>query len=897
MAEIQTLQLDLLPAYIPFLVQCQASSGAATNPSVDSLIIYEEGGADATFDATTITGSPFDPAQYNSETGLWGVLVPKSALTAGKCYIAYWEMSVDGTAAAKVELYFACNASDFKATGFSTHDAAAVVSAMQAVAGDFKATGFSTFDPATDQVIVGTNNDKTGYSLSTAPATPTDITNLQSHGDTTWATATGFSTHSASDVWSAGTRTLTGYGTLVSDIATAVWTATTRTLSEFGFTVTTDAASRNASKADVSGLALSSEITALQSHGDTTWATATGFAAPGDAMTLTAGERSSLAAAIEAAIIDELDGTAVMQAIADLIADDMTTGDLSVQAIAAACRDAILDRVLSGNHDAAGTPGKLLQDGATSAAVAVVDGIVDAIKLKTDNLPADPAGASDLSGLSTFDPASDTVVTDSASREASKADVSGLATSVELTALQGHGDAEWATATGFSTHAASDVVVAMQAAADDFKADVSAISDVTVKIDTALELDGAVYRLTANALEQAPAGGGSTNVNVVSVNDVAVAGPDDFKADTSGLATGAEITALQGHGDAAWITATGFSTHSASDVVVALQAVADDFKADVSNLDATVSSRLAASSYVPVDVSGIESVTDKIDTAIEADGAVFRFTANALEQAPAGGGGTDVNVISVGGTSVAGPSDLQADLSGVAQESTLDLVKVQTDRFGGMIELDGATYRFTQNALEQAPVSSDTSGLYGVTLQVYETGTTTSIGEVDFAIRQGGVLVTWGRTALDGSAAITLDPGEYDLYMRKTPVSFVQEAFTVASDGETFTFYGTTPATDDPLPSDICEIYEVLRVENPDTIPTTVSAYAKIINLPHESGGQFFAGDKISPDLDTVTGEITWRIVSGATVYFEVDTGRYRIKGTALIPGQDRAKLQDLLGL
>ena len=36
-------------------------------------------------------------------------------------------------------------------------------------------TGLSTFDPATDQVIVGTNNDKTGYSLSTAPPTAAEI--------------------------------------------------------------------------------------------------------------------------------------------------------------------------------------------------------------------------------------------------------------------------------------------------------------------------------------------------------------------------------------------------------------------------------------------------------------------------------------------------------------------------------------------------------------------------------------------------------------------------------------------------------------------------------------------------------------------------------------------------
>jgi hypothetical protein len=124
--------LDLATTYIPFLVQCTKAAGDKVNPTVDNLIIYEEGGADATFDSTTITGSPFDPAQINSKTGLWGVLVAKSAFTAGKFYIALWEMTVNSITTAKVERYFACNASSFKATGFSTHSAADVATLVLA---------------------------------------------------------------------------------------------------------------------------------------------------------------------------------------------------------------------------------------------------------------------------------------------------------------------------------------------------------------------------------------------------------------------------------------------------------------------------------------------------------------------------------------------------------------------------------------------------------------------------------------------------------------------------------------------------------------------------------------------------------------------------------------------
>jgi hypothetical protein len=52
------------------------------------------------------------------------------------------------------------------------------------------------------------------------------------------ATISSRSTLTAAQVWEYATRTLSGFGTLVADIATAVWGAATRTLSAFGFSVT-----------------------------------------------------------------------------------------------------------------------------------------------------------------------------------------------------------------------------------------------------------------------------------------------------------------------------------------------------------------------------------------------------------------------------------------------------------------------------------------------------------------------------------------------------------------------------------------------------------------------------------------------------------------------------------
>lgn len=48
------------------------------------------------------------------------------------------------------------------------------------------------------------------------------------------AAVTSRSSHSAADVWASGTRTLTSFGTLVADVATAVWGAGVRSLTTFG---------------------------------------------------------------------------------------------------------------------------------------------------------------------------------------------------------------------------------------------------------------------------------------------------------------------------------------------------------------------------------------------------------------------------------------------------------------------------------------------------------------------------------------------------------------------------------------------------------------------------------------------------------------------------------------
>ncbi len=121
-------------------------------------------------------------------------------------------------------------------------------------------------------------------------------------------------------------------------------------------------------------------------------------------------------------------------------------------------------------------------DTEVAAILAAVDTEVAAIKAKTDNLPSDPADDSDID--------------------------------TQLAAIAGYLDTEVA-----AILAAVDTeVAAIKAKTDNLPADpaddsdidtqLAAIKAIADKLDTAMELDGAVYRLTENALEQAPTGEG-----------------------------------------------------------------------------------------------------------------------------------------------------------------------------------------------------------------------------------------------------------------------------------------------------------------------------------------------------------------------------------------------------
>ena len=107
---------------------------------------------------------------------------------------------------------------------------------------------------------------------------------VRNRGDAAWITATGFSTHSAADVWSVGTRTLSAFGFSVDvgtiesgDATTALETASTNSLNSYD--PPTKAEIDTAFDAvQGSGFDTATDsLEALRNRGDAAWITATGF--------------------------------------------------------------------------------------------------------------------------------------------------------------------------------------------------------------------------------------------------------------------------------------------------------------------------------------------------------------------------------------------------------------------------------------------------------------------------------------------------------------------------------------------------------------------------------------------------------------------------------------------
>ena len=565
------------------------------------------------------------------------------------------------------------------------------------------------FDPATDQVTVATNNDKSGYQL--------DSSTLSSIADAVW------------DELQSGHNTVGSFGYYLDSQVSAAGGGTAPTEAEI-YTYFTSSSREDLFKADVSSLATSAEIAAL---------------------------------------------------------NDITAADVYAEFTSGTNEDAFKADVSSL---------------ATSAEIAALNDIsaADVYTLFTTGSNAD-AFKADVSTLSTFDPATDTVTTDAASRTASQADVSALATSAEIAALNditandvyleftsgSNEDAFKADVSGLATSAeitalnnlsTTDVETAVWDAAisshnvggsfgkavrqmkEGLVTDESSVNDAsatTTSFVTALTSSvddfyndkvivftsgaltgqsrvianyvGATKTMTMDEpLTSAPANADEfiiLSVHTHTVEQVAQgvyaeftsgSNEDAFKADVSGLATSAEIAAL--------------NDITANDVYLEFTSGTneDAFKADVSGL-ATSAEIAALNDFDPAsdqvivatnnDKTGYSlstgSLTDIVNGVWDEDqslhttvGTFGSYLDQAVSTVGGGGGTSDWTAqerseiryrLGIDGTTAA-PVTNTPDLATASSVATL---QTTADKWETMVQVDGSNWAFTVDALANAP--------------------------------------------------------------------------------------------------------------------------------------------------------------------------------------------------
>lgn len=211
-------------------------------------------------------------------------------------------------------------------------------------------------------------------------------------------------------------------------------------------------------------------------------------------------------------------------------------------------------------------------------------------------------------------------------------------------------------------------------------------------MDTALELDTAVYRWTANALEQAPTGGGASAATIAdAVWDEARAG--HVTAGTFGFYLDASISGVSGGGgasagdiaDAVWDEVlSGHVTVGSAAVVLTdtldyatlTSAQIDNVGTDVDDVKSDTLDLVAAVDLLPT-TAELNTALDPLPTAAENATAVWASGTRVLT------GGT--NIVLAKGTGITGFNDL--DAAGIRAAVGLAAANLDTQLEAGSLPL------------------------------------------------------------------------------------------------------------------------------------------------------------------------------------------------------------------
>lgn len=182
-----------------------------------------------------------------------------------------------------------------------------------------------------------------------------------------------------------------------------------------------------------------------------------------------------------------------------------------------------------------------------------------------------------------------------------------------------------------------------------------------------------------------------------------------------------------------------------------------------------------------------------------------------------------------------------------------------------------------------------------ITLQIYETATTTPIVDVSVSILNEGETVTLAKGVTDsnGQYIVALDDATYKVRLRKAGGEFTVPETIVVTDDATEELFGDTIIIAAPADPDVCRVFDYLFLADGVTPQpaASIDVKAQITELPFDADGKLHSGDIIAEVYDEGTGLVYWDIVQGATVSFFVND---YIGIARVIPAEDTKRLVDI---
>ena len=282
---------------------------------------------------------------------------------------------------------------------------------------------------------------------------------------------------------------------------------------------------------------------------------------------------------------------------------------------------------------------------------------------------------------------------------------------------------------------------------------------------------------------------------------------------------------------------------------------------------AEIQAELADGGRTDLLIDSIKTATDHLATAMELDGAVYRFTANALEEAPSGTGGdaTAANQTTI--------INHLTGIKGATFDTSTDSLEAIRNR-GDAAWVTGSGLSGSNTALITVQDGSG-NNIVGATVDIYDSGNTT--------FQQRFI------TNSSGQVTFTINDGAWYIRIIMQGYSFTAASFTVSGD-YTHTFDMTPYTIGTPASADLCRITYYVKYPTGATF-ATLSPTVTVDSYNENNVGYFGTRPGVYTSASNL---VYWDVVQGAACTLKIpEIGK---EWTILeVPEIVTAELEDLI--